>query len=104
MGAAAKMAALLSREELPLDPAVAEIDAELCRGCGQCVEICQFNAPELVPTAAGGSIARIEPARCKGCGTCPAWCPTGAIRAWHSTDEQILAMVEAALVGAGGAR
>ena len=55
----------------------------------------------------GEPIARIESAACKGCGTCAAMCPTGAIRAAHYTDRQILAMVDAALadigVGTGGA-
>ena len=88
---------------MPLDPAVAEVDPDRCRGCGMCVTICQYHAPVLERDAQGHQVARIQPELCKGCGTCPAWCPTGAIRAHHFTDEQILAMVDAALAGPGGA-
>uniref|UniRef100_UPI0031839490 hydrogenase iron-sulfur subunit n=1 Tax=Candidatus Borrarchaeum sp. TaxID=2846742 RepID=UPI0031839490 len=41
--------------------------------------------------------AKINPALCKGCGTCSSECQVGAIRMRHFTDDQILAMVHAAL-------
>ena len=97
--AAAKAAALLSRDTVELEPTTCVVDESLCRACGQCVEICDFHAPSLVESAAGIATARINQALCKGCGTCASWCPTGAITAIHFTDEQIDAMMEAMLAG-----
>ncbi len=96
--AAAKVARLLARDTVKLEPTVAEVNEELCRGCGQCVEICQFHAPELVPLDGGVFVARVNEAVCKGCGTCAVWCPTGAIVARHFTDLQIHASLEAMLL------
>ncbi len=97
--AAAKVARLLARDSVKLEPTVAEVNEDLCRGCGQCAEICQFNAPELVQLESGVYVARINEAVCKGCGTCAVWCPTGAVMARHFTDLQIHTMLETALQG-----
>jgi heterodisulfide reductase subunit A len=42
-------------------------------------------------------IAFVTEAKCHGCGTCASACPSSAILMLHSTDDQILAMVEAFL-------
>jgi heterodisulfide reductase subunit A len=92
--AAAKAAALLGSGRLFLDPAVCRVNADLCRGCGLCVSLCEFRAPGLTTDAAGIAVAAINPALCKGCGTCAVWCPTGAIEAQHFTDTQITSMID----------
>jgi heterodisulfide reductase subunit A2 len=101
LGAAAKMAGLLGHSRLELDAALAEVNQDLCRGCGLCTTICDFHAPVLEMGVDGEEKARIIAAVCKGCGTCAAFCPTGAIAARHFTDRQILAMVDAALAPGG---
>jgi heterodisulfide reductase subunit A len=93
--AAAKASVLLAHDRVCLDPAVAEADPERCRGCGECVSICQFQAPGLRETAPGVWTAAINPSLCKGCGTCASWCPSGAITARHFSDGQITAMIDA---------
>jgi heterodisulfide reductase subunit A len=93
--AAAKASVFLANERIKLDAAVSVVDQEKCRGCGQCVDICEFHAPCLVETAPGVYAAEINPSLCKGCGTCTSWCPSGAIRAQHFTDRQIQAMIDA---------
>jgi heterodisulfide reductase subunit A2 len=93
--AAAKASVLLAHDQVRLDPAVAEVNPERCRGCGECVSICQFQAPRLVETAPGLWAAAINPSLCKGCGTCASWCPSGAITARHFSDGQISAMIDA---------
>jgi heterodisulfide reductase subunit A len=93
--AAAKTAVFLAYDQVALDPAVAIVDEERCRGCGTCVEICEFQAPGLHEIAAGVWVARINASLCKGCGTCTAWCPSGAIKARHFTDRQVNAMIDA---------
>ncbi|MGB8656836.1 MAG: FAD-dependent oxidoreductase [Candidatus Zixiibacteriota bacterium] len=98
-GAAGKAAILTSRDHIELEPVVCQVvNRELCRACGICVKICQFNAPQLVDKGEGVLVCEINEALCKGCGTCAAYCPTGAITARHFTDEQIDVMIDTLLV------
>jgi heterodisulfide reductase subunit A len=92
--AASKVAALLGRDTLWLDPAIARVDAGQCRACGLCVSLCEFRAPQLATGPDGRVAAEVNAALCKGCGTCAVWCPTGAIAARHFTDDQITAMID----------
>jgi Pyruvate/2-oxoacid:ferredoxin oxidoreductase delta subunit len=57
---------------------VAQVDEELCTGCGLCDAGCQFKAVTSV-TVSGRSLARIDPHRCFGCGLCRGVCSAGAI-------------------------
>jgi len=93
--AAAKAAVFLAHDQVRLDPAVAVVDPENCRGCGDCVDICQYHAPALVEHDPGVFAAEINASMCKGCGTCASWCPSGAIAAKHFTDRQVLAQIDA---------
>ncbi|MFC2082256.1 FAD-dependent oxidoreductase [Bacteroidota bacterium] len=93
--AAGKVAELLSKEKIMLEPVVCEVHAEKCRGCGECVNICEYHAPSLEVQKDGTVAAVINKALCKGCGTCAVWCPTNAINAVHFTDNQIGAMITA---------
>jgi len=95
---AAKVAQFISRDTVALEPTTCTVNQALCRACGQCVEICDYHAPELVMTSAGYQAAEINQALCKGCGTCASWCPTGAITSLHFTDDQINSMMEALLM------
>jgi len=54
---------------------VAQVDHELCTGCGTCVEKCYSGAKELNDE---GKAETLEE-RCIGCGICAAFCPEGAI-------------------------
>ncbi len=96
-GAASKAAILVSRDRKKLDAVTCTVNEAWCRGCGQCVEICEFNAPVLVDKGDGVIISQINEALCKGCGTCAARCPTGAIVANHFTDAQVESMIESFL-------
>ena len=102
MGAAvaAKVAALLGRGQMVAECNVARVDPQRCRACGTCVSICEFHAPRLVVDnefEGERLVSRIDPALCCGCGTCAAHCPSSAIIAGYSTDEQIEAMLAALL-------
>jgi heterodisulfide reductase subunit A len=63
------------------------------------VRSCAYGAPRIRPDLTGiGDImgaAKIEPALCQGCGVCAAACPAGAIEMLHSTNEQIIAKIDA---------
>ncbi|HID32885.1 MAG TPA: (4Fe-4S)-binding protein [bacterium (Candidatus Stahlbacteria)] len=50
----------------------AKIDEEKCNRCGQCVEVCRFDAVSKE--------FRIDPIACEGCRFCYYVCPTGAIK------------------------
>ncbi|MBC8366005.1 4Fe-4S binding protein, partial [bacterium] len=52
---------------------IAVIDPLVCKGCGQCIEVCRFDALEPgVPT-------KVNRIACEGCGSCSAICPIDAI-------------------------
>lgn len=55
---------------------VAQVDAECCTGCRQCMSRCQFGAINYSLTHERSSI---NPAACYGCGVCRAVCPHEAI-------------------------
>ncbi|MEN8007443.1 MAG: 4Fe-4S dicluster domain-containing protein, partial [Candidatus Krumholzibacteriota bacterium] len=95
--AAGKAGQIMVRKKLALEPTVAEVDPARCRGCGTCLEICEFQAPALEAGELGVPVAAINKATCKGCGTCVAWCPSGAITARHFTDRQIETMMDTML-------
>lgn len=50
------------------------IDKTLCIACGQCAEVCEFNAIATLKTAL------VFSELCHGCGGCALACPTGAIK------------------------
>jgi ferredoxin len=55
----------------------AEVDVEMCTGCGICAEKCQVNAATIDEE---NGYATINLNRCIGCGNCVANCPSDAVR------------------------
>ncbi len=92
-GAASKILSLFSRKELLHEPIVAVVDEEVCRGCGQCVATCSFQAIELDPVK---KVARVNEAVCEGCGACAVACPSQAIHHKNWTARQFFEMVDIA--------
>ena len=97
--AAAKVAGLLARGHVELEPFVARVNAEKCQGSGACVRVCPYEgAIELqtvVVSANSAQRAVVTPANCKGCGTCVGACPHGAIDLLGWTVDQYEAMLDA---------
>jgi len=96
--AAAKVAALLGKGHIELDPFRARVDAERCRGEGKCAEVCRHQqAITLVEVGGDGPTRRAEvnAALCNGCGMCVAACPNGAIEVDGWQLDQFDAMVDA---------
>ena len=85
-GAAARAAAVLSKDFLTLSGIVAQVDEEKCATCLTCVRVCPFDVPVVREHA-----AYIDPANCQGCGSCASACPGRAIQVGHYKDEQVLA-------------
>jgi heterodisulfide reductase subunit A len=97
-GAAVKAAAILSRGYVELDPFVAEVDLDKCRGSAACVAAClSEGALTLVEREVNGQQvqrAQVNPALCLGCGACVAVCPENAINVKGWTLKQYEAMVD----------
>jgi len=101
--AAAKAAIPLARGKVEVEPIVAVVNEDLCKGCGRCEEVCEYDAIKVeevqpfvkVPTLT----AKVTEAQCKGCGSCVVACPIGAIAMKHFTSKQIQAMITAAIGG-----
>ena len=73
---------------------------ELCRGCGECADACEYGAPGLIEKADGRLVSKIDEELCRGCGTCVAICPSNAIAARHFTDEWVESKLREARLGA----
>jgi len=82
----------LIRGTVPVESATAVVEAELCAGCGMCVDVCPYDAPALDPL---WGVSRVNAVLCKGCGACAVTCPSKAISLQHFTAEQIMAQVDA---------
>jgi len=98
--AAAKACTIISKEKYQAEPTIAAVNEDICDGCGICVPVCEYNALEVVDRPGGKEkekIVQINEAMCKGCGGCVAACPSGAMEQKGFKDEQMLAMIQAAL-------
>ncbi len=97
--AAAKVAVLLRKGEVKLEPFVARVDFQRCDGTGACLEACPVSdALELVEVTIDGQTlkrAQVTPANCKGCGACVSACPNRAIDLLGFSLEQYEAMIDA---------
>jgi heterodisulfide reductase subunit A len=87
---------ILCRERMTTSAAVAEVDAEKCAACLACVRVCPFHAPFINEDG----VSEIPPSACMGCGICASECPAKAIQLKHSTDDQVLAKIDALLSSA----
>jgi heterodisulfide reductase subunit A len=104
-GAAGRASRFLSRKEITTSGLVAEVKSDKCIGCGDCVEVCPYNAIELIDetkefedVSIVVSKSNINSALCKGCGTCAGTCKVGAIMVKHYDYDQISAMIDTYLL------
>ena len=98
--AAAKACTIISKDKYEAEPTIAAVNEDLCDGCGICVPVCEYNALEIVNRSGGKEgekIVKINEVMCKGCGGCVAACPSGAMEQKGFKNEQMLAMIKAAL-------
>ncbi|MHA1265385.1 MAG: CoB--CoM heterodisulfide reductase iron-sulfur subunit A family protein [Candidatus Helarchaeota archaeon] len=87
--AASRASTILSKGTLEVEGAVAQVEEELCVGCGICMKLCPYDA--ITRTDEG--LAHVRAVVCKGCGLCGASCPEHAITILHFKNEQILAQI-----------
>jgi heterodisulfide reductase subunit A len=97
--AAAKVAILLGRGQVEMEPYVAKVNPERCQGTGECVRVCpQEGAIHLETFTGNGRTfqrAVVVAANCNGCGVCVSACPNRAIDVQGWRLEEFEAMVNA---------
>ena len=96
--AAAKAAALLSKDVIEVEPIISKVNEDICSGCGMCVSVCPYDAISIV-TKDNRRVAKVDELLCKGCGACAATCPSGAMQQRHFTDKQLRAEITALTKG-----
>ena len=94
--AASRAATVISKAEYIPEAIVASVDEDVCAGCGICVSVCTYDAPEIIMVR-GKKVSRINAAVCKGCGACAAACPSGAVQQRGFKANQLNEMLNAAL-------
>ena len=72
--AAAEIIRIMKEGKVFMPRITAKSDQYKCRGCGRCVEACEFEAISLVDDEKGGKISKVDEIRCEGCGACAAAC------------------------------
>ena len=95
-GAASKVLALFSADELMHEPIVATVDEDVCSACKLCIPLCPYNARIYDVEK---DIVIVNEILCEGCGSCVAACPSSASQQRNFTDDQIFAMVDTILEG-----
>ncbi|MBP2146486.1 heterodisulfide reductase subunit A [Methanofollis sp. W23] len=97
-GAASAASIPIHMGKVDLEPYFAQCIEEKCAGCGMCINQCPYSALELIEKD-GRTVMHVTEAKCKGCGTCGGFCPGGAIYMQHFTTPQIVAQIDAFLLG-----
>ncbi len=84
----------IQQKGIELELITAEVDEELCVGCGLCESLCPYGAISMVEMNPLKTISQTTDVQCQGCGICVASCPIGArdLRWWR--NEQILAQID----------
>ena len=97
LAASAKASVPLYQERIKIELTKAVVDEKICVGCGNCKNLCAYDAIEIVQVAPHKKVARVIEAECRGCGTCAGICRTGAIQLRHYKDHQLLSQIESLL-------
>jgi len=102
--AASRAVTILSKDILETEGITSQVNENKCIGCGRCIELCPYNAIELIETTkqmglytSNNNKAHVIKAVCKGCGTCMAECPASAITMSHFGNTQIEPMIKEAV-------
>jgi heterodisulfide reductase subunit A2 len=107
-GAAVKVAALFSQDELTREPLIAVVNRmgppmfSTCVGCFLCQPTCPYQAIEReeIKDRSGKvlkALAKVNPGLCQGCGTCVALCRSKSIELQGYTGTQMYSEVTAML-------
>jgi formate dehydrogenase beta subunit len=70
-----------------LDSYIPIVKENLCRGCGDCVTVCEYDACQLIQKNGDILVSQIDSEICRGCGTCVTFCPSSAIQPGRYTSD-----------------
>jgi len=93
LASAGRAGVILSHEKLAVSGIIAKHKRELCMSCLSCLRVCPFGSPFIDKD---GKISHNE-IKCMGCGICAGICPAKAFQVNNFRDDQILAMIDAAV-------
>jgi heterodisulfide reductase subunit A len=93
LAAAGRAGVILSKESLAVSGIIAKHRKDLCMSCLSCFRVCPFDSPYIDEE---GKVAHNE-IKCHGCGICAGICPAKAFQVNNFRDDQILAMIDAAV-------
>ncbi|MGO9612648.1 MAG: FAD-dependent oxidoreductase [Dissulfurispiraceae bacterium] len=93
LAAAGRAGVVLSHERLAVSGIIAKHRKELCMSCLSCFRVCPFDSPYIDEH---GKVAHNE-VKCHGCGICAGICPAKAFQVNNFRDDQIYAMIDAAV-------
>jgi len=85
-------------------PVVCQVWEELCRGCAECAQVCEYEARKMVSREDGVVVSQVDQSICRGCGACVTVCPTGASILGHFTEARITETLEHLLAGSVGGK
>jgi len=68
---------------------VVQADAELCQACGNCIDVCPFNALSL-----NNDHISISWEKCMGCGVCIDRCPNNVFKLVRDEEKGVPLEVE----------
>lgn len=63
---------------------VNQVNEDLCIGCEDCLEYCQFDALSL------DIVVQVDQLRCVGCGVCVHICPEGALSLSRRSEQEVV--------------
>ncbi|MBM3187479.1 MAG: FAD-binding protein, partial [Chloroflexi bacterium] len=97
--AVSRACTVLSQQQIMSAGSVAWVDQLCCVACGDCRDICPYQAIDIVNKEVTRrnfkDCAEVNPALCKACGACAAACRSGCITLEGFDDSQIMAQIEA---------
>jgi len=99
-GAASRALTIISKDKYTTEATIANVNEDLCSGCGICVTTCPYSAIETKTEMIDGKerkVSYVLEGVCKGCGSCTSACPSGAIEQKGFKRIQISSMVGAAI-------
>jgi heterodisulfide reductase subunit A len=89
---ASRIATFLKDDQLTVDLVTSYIDPDVCIKCGECNEICNYDAIDTE-----GDTYEVVDVACHACGMCTTVCPTNAIELRYFSDIQLEKAVDGIL-------
>ena len=79
---------------IKLQSLTADVDNNLCIGCGRCEEVCAYRAIKNIISKYERPVAQVGHKTCRSCSACVSECPTGAISQGYMSDNKLLDRIQ----------